>query len=89
VTARKVNDIPELKALRLVVVETADEGMDLVSLALGVPICSTDGCDDSVPRFHLGADEERAACKLAGLGYDGGWPGWEVIIPYLIRKGVA
>ena len=88
-SSTKVNDIPALAALRLAIVETAGEGMDLVSLALGVSICEGDGlaADGSIPRFVVGSDEEKAACELAGIEYDGGWPGWEVIIPYLIREG--
>jgi hypothetical protein len=84
----KVNNIPALAARRLVCVETEGEGTDLVSLTHRCVLATGDGLasDDSVPHVTVGPEQEREACRLAGVPYDGGHPGWPVLLAWLDRQ---
>jgi len=80
--------VPAIKALRLVCVETADEGIDLVSLTHGCVIASGDdfGVGPGIPCVVVGEVEEQEARRLAGVPRGEGWPGWDVILPWLDRR---
>jgi hypothetical protein len=82
-----VGDIEQVRALDLVIVRSYSNGGhdDLVSLACGAVLASGQEihCDDSVPVFGLTENAERQACDMAGVPYGGGWPGWDVMVPYL------
>jgi hypothetical protein len=83
-----VNDVPALKALRLVNV-WCDGSYDLVSLATGTVVCSGGECDLSVPTVEVSAADEVDIATLAGLEPGDGFPGFDAVIAWLIYKGVA
>lgn len=81
---------PEMAALRLVVVRNRDSE-EMVSLALGVTVCSVQGeFLDVVNIAHYTLDDvgEGAAALAAGLPL-GQWPGWPAVIEYIKTLGVA
>ena len=83
-----VNDHPALKALRLVNVYV-DGSYDLVSLTLGCVVASGATCDLSVPEYHLSDEDEAEAAALVGTTTGDGFPGWEAVVEFLKKKGVA
>src|SRR3954465_15960717 len=84
----KVNDVQALAALRLGLVETSGVGPDLVSLTHRLVVASGDdlSCDDSVPVLKVGEVEEQEACEMAEVDKGEGWPGWEILLPWLNWK---
>jgi hypothetical protein len=83
----RVNDVPELWALRLVEVVCEGE-CRLVSLthrrslASGVELYA----NGDIPVVHVRPEDERAAAALAGEGYRGSFPGWDALLAWLDRR---
>lgn len=84
---RPLNSIPPVRKLRLVLVLTAGEGQDLVSLEERAVIVSGNDIrvGNDIPKVYVGEEEEHAARRLAGMDGEG-WPGWEIIFPWLEQE---
>ena len=77
-----------IEALRLVLVETPDEGDSLVSLSMRLVLATGDDLcvPPGVPTIMVGEAQEREAARLARTKYPytrEGWPGWDTIYPWL------
>jgi hypothetical protein len=85
---KQPEDVPALRALDLVFVETAKEGSDLVSLAHRSVLASGDDFTpaDGIPIVYLSNKMEAEAARAAGVAAGDGWPGWDAIFDYLIKR---